>query len=583
MTTFGTVRRMTGWWIVSCEPHVRSRLKRVFARAPKQAAEHIRISDTPENSRDLAWFLERYPMDMEADVAEHLQRQSVQHVSMEIAIADLLAARRPLTNVQMAVPARDYQLQAADAVAIRGGLLLADDVGLGKSVSAIAAMLHPDRLPAVVVCDTNLPRQWEAYLHRFAPDLKVHVVRKGTPYPLTRQPKQRTADLWPERLPDVLVINYHKLRGWAETLAPIARFAVFDECQALRHPNTLINTAARHLAKAADGRMGLSATPIYNYGTEFFHVIDVLVPGCLGAYDEFVREWCGEGERIKDTKEFGGYLRREGILMRRTRADVDRELPALTKIEHEVETDVDVLRELQGNAIELARVIVGQNERYRGEKMNAAGEFDALMRQATGVAKAPYVAEFVRIIAESGEPVVLFGWHRDVYAIWLEQLADLNPVLYTGSESPTQKQAAKDAFVSGEAKVLIISLRSGAGMDGLQGMCSTVVFGELDWSPGVHEQCIGRVHRDGQEKPVMAYYLTSADGSDPIVSGVLGVKREQIEGVRNPSLGMAERIDTGQNHIRRLAEEFLATHGVAPTHSPSPTPLHAPVPEETEA
>lgn len=563
MRQYGTIEHQGDYWVIRCEPHVRSRLKRVFARAPQRAADTIAISDTPENSRDLAWFIERYPMDVARAVRAQMDERAAEHREMERSVEELLALRHPPTDVVMAVPARQYQLVAAEMVAIRGGLLLADDVGLGKSISAIAAMLHPGRLPAVVVCDTQLPGQWAGYLRRFAPELRVHVIRSGRPYPLIKGPRQRLADLWPDRLPDVIVINYHKLRGWAEVLKPLTRFVIFDECQALRHPGTLINSAAKYLAGGAVSRMGLSATPIYNYGAEFFHVVDVLIPGCLGTYDEFLREWCGEESRLKDSKEFGGYLRREGIMLRRTREDVGRELPALTKVGYEIEADTEALARVRSDAMALARVILANNERYRGEKMQAAGEFDMLMRQATGVAKAPYVANFVRMLVESGEPVVLFGWHREVYSIWMEMLRDLNPVLYTGSESPAQKQAAKDAFCEGRSKVLIISLRSGAGLDGLQDACSTVVFGELDWSPGVMEQCVGRVHRDGQSKPVMAYYLLSEEGSDPIVSEVLGIKREQIEGVRNPSIGMAERIDTGENQIKRLAAQYLAAHGEA--------------------
>lgn len=175
----------------------------------------------------------------------------------------------------------------------------------------------------------------------------------------------------------------------------------------------------------------------------------------------------------------------------------------------------------------------------------------------------------------------MFGWHREVYAIWQEKLAEYNPVMYTGSESPSQKQAAKDAFVAGQSKVMLISLRAGAGIDGLQHVSSTVVFGELDWSPGVHEQCIGRVHRDGQTEPVMAYFLISDNGSDPIVSEVLGVKREQIEGVRNPDENLVERIDTGENQLRRLAAEFLKSQGQRPVDDATVVPLR--VREEIEA
>ena len=105
--------------------------------------------------------------------------------------------------------------------------------------------------------------------------------------------------------------------------------------------------------------------------------------------------------------------------------------------------------------------------------------------------------------------------------------------------------------------------RSGAGVDGLQGSSNVVVFGEIDWSPGVHEQCCGRVHRDGQDDPCSAYFLISDQGSDPIMAEVLGIKRDQIEGVRNPDSALAERVDTGENNIRRLAREFLAKRGHA--------------------
>ena len=55
-------------------------------------------------------------------------------------------------------------------------------------------------------------------------------------------------------------------------------------------------------------------------------------------------------------------------------------------------------------------------------------------------------------------------------------------------------------FISGKTKVFVMSLRTGAGLDGLQEKCSTIVHEELDWSPGVHEQCRGRYFRDGRQR-----------------------------------------------------------------------------------
>lgn len=139
----------------------------------------------------------------------------------------------------------------------------------------------------------------------------------------------------------------------------------------------------------------------------------------------------------------------------------------------------------------------------------------------------------------------------------MERLKDYAPALYTGTESPNQKDEARRRFVEGETPVLIMSLRSGAGLDGLQHHARTVVFGELDWSPGVHDQCAGRLHRDGQSEPVVAYYLLAEDGSDPVVAEVLGVKAAQAKGIRDPNAPLVQALGHDGQHAKRLAEAYL--------------------------
>ncbi len=195
--------------------------------------------------------------------------------------------------------------------------------------------------------------------------------------------------------------------------------------------------------------------------------------------------------------------------------------------------------------------------------MTASSELSNTLRQATGVDKAPYVAAFVRMLVEEhGEPVVLFGWHREVYGIWLEMLEDLNPAMYTGSESPAKKGAEMARFMDGDTDVLIISLRSGQGLDGLQRRCATAVIGELDWSPAVIEQCVGRVARDGQERAVFAYYLISKFGSDPIMVDVLGLKKAQLEGVNDPTKREKVIREVDPDHVKKLASAYLKNRRV---------------------
>jgi SNF2 family DNA or RNA helicase len=554
-------------WVIRCEPHVSMRLKRVFGKLGKHSVGRHVISDTAENARDLEWFLERYPMQLSDETL--LRGRAAEHKERSAIVEALLANRADVQQFDLAIPAREYQRVAAAILLARGGLLLGDDVGIGKTVSAICTFCDPRTLPAVVVTLTHLPRQWQAEIARFAPNLTVHIVKRGQPYDLTDRRSRGNQLSFPSAFPDVVILNYHKLSGWSETLAKVCRSVVFDECQELRKTGSAKYAAAEHLAHSMQFRLGLSATPIYNYGGEIHSVLSCLCLGELGTIDEFCTEWCagnwGDKTKIKNPKVFGSYLRSSGLMLRRTRADVGRELPDVQVVPHYVESDTEALDRVSRSCAELAKLILSQAQLDRGVKMRASEELSNTLRQATGIAKAPYVADFVRLLLESGEKIVLYGWHREVYSIWADRLQEFKPAFYTGEESVPQKEESKRRFIAGETNLLIVSLRSGAGMDGLQKVCRTVVFGELDWSPGVHEQCIGRVHRDGQTDPVVVYYLLAEDGADPIMAEVLGVKRQQIEGIcKNPNEEvLIEKLQSDGGHLCRLAEAYLANRGAA--------------------
>jgi hypothetical protein len=114
--------------------------------------------------------------------------------------------------------------------------------------------------------------------------------------------------------------------------------------------------------------------------------------------------------------------------------------------------------------------------------------------------------------------------------------------------------------VKGTVAVVAEQLQRYAGLNGLEQVASVIVFGELDWSPGVHEQAIGRLARDGQRGTVSAYFLVSDEGSDPAVAEVNGLKREQVEGIRNPTDDFIEELQNDGSHARRLAELYLNKH-----------------------
>lgn len=570
MKTFGTLSFEDGKWKIKAEPHVLLRAKRVFGKINQNEHDVVTLVDTIDVARDLEWFLERYPMVFDPPaVSNRLKKGANKHRERASLVDQILSRMGAPREFELAEPARDYQKAAAELILATGGTLIADDMGLGKTVVFIAALTDARTRPALVVVPKALQRQWARQLKRFAPALTIHTLEKSTPYDLSKSKgrgKKPSEDQQAlpgvSTFPDVIISTYAKLSGWASTLgAGLVRSCWFDEAQELRTGDTSAKgQAARHLAASVQIRGAATGTPIYNYGSEMFNVIECIRPGALGTKEEFDREWCdGWSEKVKDPKAFGAFLRNEGLMLRRTRADVGRELPALSRVFHDIDSDADVIDDIEEAASKLANVILREGpESFMGERMKSSGELSYLVRQATGLSKAPHVADFVRMIVESGEPVVLFGWHHAVYQIWMDRLKEFNPVKVTGEETDKQKDEALQAFTQGRSKVIIISLRSAAGLDGLQFASCTVVHGELDWSPGVHEQCDTRVFRDGQTKPVIAYYLTCDDGSDPIVSTVLRQKGEQLEGIRDPDAEFFERLQTTDpDRVKSLAEAFL--------------------------
>jgi SNF2 family DNA or RNA helicase len=546
-------------WTFKVAPHVALRLKRIFPRMNQAAADELHLDNSLDIARDIEWFLTRYDIEPSKRARKFLKDQVSKHRERETAVEMMLRGIQEARAFDLALPLRGYQQTAADFTVKMGGLLIADDLGLGKTAVGIAILSTEGARPALVCTLTHLTQQWQRELRKFAPKLRTHILKKATPYDLTAfrggVPGQLTLL---NDFPDVLICNYQKLAGWAETLAPVLKTLVWDEAQELRREDSDKYRSAKFLADKATLRASLTATPIYNYGSEMRNVLECTRPGELGEHSEFQREWC-DGDRIKDPKAFGLYLRESGLMIRRTRAEVGRELPKLTRVIHHVECDAEKLDDITSAAGELAKIILAKGETARGEKFRASEQLSNLVRQATGIAKAPYVAEFVKMLVDSGERVLLYGWHRAVYDLWMDRLRDLNPVMFTGSESVNQKQAAFEAFRDGKAKVLIMSLRAGAGLDGLQHFCRTLVFGELDYSPGVHHQDEGRPHRDGQKDPVVAYYLVSDEGSDPILIDILGVKQEQAERIVDPNQELLEQLDADSGErIKRLAEAYLA-------------------------
>jgi hypothetical protein len=542
---YGRISLVNGiWQIEDAPPHVAIKLKAVFPKIPKTQTKVFTFRNTKEHCADLEWFLQRYPMSMD-DAAMAVMvdgrrgfdadRNGVEEV--------LSSAWQPgaFTGFKPGFSPNLIQAQAIEITHRLKRLLVVDDAGLGKTWTAMGTIIDPQYLPAAVVVQTHLATQWQKKFIEPHTHLRSHIIQGTKPYWLSPS--------------DVYLFKYSNIAGWVD-IAATGKFksVIFDEIQELRTGSTTEKgRAARVFANNADLVQGLSATPIYNYGSEIFEIMEVLAPGALGDWGEFLREWCtGRDGKwvVTDPDALGAYLRELQLMVRR-----EREGRPINKLVFEVDYDEEVAASVEDLARKLAQRVMTSSFTDAGQ---AARELDMLARMTTGVAKAKSVAAYCRMLLKAGLPIILTGWHRDVYEIWLRELAEFKPVMYTGSETPVQKDRAEKAFVGGDTNLFIMSLRSGTGLDGLQKRSCNVVHGEFDWSPKVHDQITWRLDRPGQpEDEVTAHFPYVNSGSDPVIMGVLGLKADQSRGILNPLEG-AKPVHSDVSRVKQLAERYLA-------------------------
>jgi superfamily II DNA or RNA helicase len=495
-------------------------------------------------SADLRWFFERYPaLVSDADLAALEDGKRLFEEDRASSEAILLPDWQPPSRHGFRPGKEAYhsQKQASELWLRRKGLLLGDDVGLGKTIVALDALAGSQYLPAAIVVQAHLPSQWvKEYITPFT-YMQAHIIEGTKPYTLP------PANLY--------IFKYTNIAGWSDVIATgMFKAVVFDEIQELRRGDKAEKgKAAKVFYNSTALRLGLSATPVYNLGSEIWNILDVIDPDVLGPWDEFTREWCtyagSDKWKVNDPDALGSYLRECGVFLRRLRQG-----RPINRIPIEVDFDEEIAEDAAELAKQLAIKVLKGSFTEAGQ---ASRELDAFARLQTGLAKAKSVAVLARMYLEKGIPLILAGWHRQVYDIWLEELRDFNPVMYTGSETPKQKDRTKQAFISGDTNLLLISLRSGAGLDGLQKRCSTVMIGEMDFSPAVVEQLLGRVDRPGQQADeITAIFPYVNYGSDPVLMSINAVKKDQQRGINDPGTVM-QPIHTDESRIKILAKSFL--------------------------
>lgn len=431
--------------------------------------------------------------------------------------------------------------QQALQAPMHGRAILADEVGLGKTIEAgiilkeLAIRGLARRI--LILTPASLVTQWvdelstkflEAFTPVESPEQWRTATRAIASYDRARQ-RKHAEEVLRHRWDLVIVDEAHKCKNHRT-----ARYRFISE---IRRNYLLL----------------LTATPIQNDLRELYNLITLLRPGHMGTWKEFKQSYVAGGN-IREVRQVTALRDLTSRVMIRTRrasvaqvmslpprrpkhpelylspeegnlyGATARLLRDLYREGFRNPTEVEELRDTRRRrgrsgrgiyfleCIRLAQRLCSSapalasslRKQCQGELILPAfrRRFHELAEQARTVRTHTKLEELTRLIAGSNDRLVVFSEHLPTISLIAHRVQESGrqPITFSGSMDRMQRFRALRRFRE-EAGSVLVSTRAGTEGLNLQ-FCHQLVNYELPWNPMVIEQRIGRVHRFGQTREV---------------------------------------------------------------------------------
>lgn len=397
------------------------------------------------------------------------------------------------------------------------GGILADDMGLGKTLQMLTLLksVKPEK-PALVLCPRTLIYNWQEEADKFFDDLKT-LVYYGTPAERDKM-RQDFADY------DLIISSYSTIsRDVAELNEEeiIFSFAILDEAQHIKNHRTKRAKAVKNIP--AETRLALTGTPLENSVEELWSIFDFLMPGYLGNYSYFKKNFLtpinknNEQEKMTELKE-----RVAPFILRRRKGEVLKELPekiinvhpvSMTQLQED--SYQAVLEDVRG---ELHQTV--EEKGFNRSRINVLAALTKLRQicnhpalvlgeegKAHNSGKLEALRELLSDALSGGHKIIVFSQFVKMLKLIRDDLEQQGiNYLYLDGSTRKRMEKVREFNSNPEVEVFLISLKAG-GVGLNLTAADMVVHVDPWWNPMVERQATDRAHRLGQENRVMVYKL----------------------------------------------------------------------------
>jgi SNF2 family DNA or RNA helicase len=448
----------------------------------------------------------------------------------------------------------DYQYRGIEFLLTAKAVLLADDVGLGKTIQSIGVILHGFEMQeirrVIILCPSSVKFQWRDEIVRFAsseefPDLpqEIQVIHGDA----KKRERQYAGD-WSIAIMtyNVFLRDAKKLEAFREEID----CAILDEANAIKNRSTKTAQGVKKYFRDATYRLALTATPIENRLHDLYSICEWLDLTIFPGMKWFESEYCKiitlkvkRGRYMIQVPKVVGYKNLEDAkkrtahtYIRRTFKEVGAQLPEVVSSNLRLELSKPQ-RELYNRlAKELSNAkhddedklkIMGQLVKFR-EICDSSGLIE-------GKHASSKLDELKRILEDlpPDEKVVIFSEFRKMTDEIVRVLKKFKPLYINGGTEDVQRQLIRKNFETTSSQIMVMT---GAGERGLNLQVAGILVNfELPYNPARLKQRIGRIWRIGSKhETVRVINMLTIDTFEERVLDVLERKEKLFDAIFEP-------------------------------------------------
>ena len=418
----------------------------------------------------------------------------------------------------------------------KGRILIADEMGVGKTIQAIGiSLLYKENWPVLIICPASLKYVWRNEILKWIPDINtdkdIQIVKSG-----------KDEFLCDEKF---YIISYDLTVKFEQKIIDKQfNFIIADEAHYLKSLDAKRTKCLLPIIQKSKRILLLTGTPILSKPFELYPLLTMLRPDIFNNFKIFGNRYCDPKQKFfnnnwfmdwsgsSNAKELNYILK--NIMIRRLKKDVINQLPPKKRQKIEIETDPKIIKKIKSLNVKneiIIKELYNFNNNLNNENLkefrNENNMFNKIY-MLTAEAKTKGVKEYIHYLIENNCKFLIFGHHRLMLDSIEEEVKKLKVVYIRidGDVKPEVRQEYVNKFQTDEACLVAILSITACCTGMTLTAASTVIFSELYMTPAIMIQAEDRAHRIGQEREcVNIHYLYGPDTLDDILFKMLNKKQ----------------------------------------------------------